>query len=196
MCVCFGALVKCRVSKEGERDRKREFWAVHFCALHGRVNNQHTTHCIYIIYLSFASLVYIYYIILLIWFLGIYIIFFIIHTPTTDFCYECVPPLVFALARIERVKYENFCTALEQLKNMINPAIISNTDVTKWAYNVVSTRCIDQKNKNDNNKNNNGQELLLAPMADMVRFYVIFVLFCFGCLSSFLFTFPKKKGVL
>ena len=77
MCVCFGALVKYRVSKEGERERKREFWDVHFCALHGRVNNQHTTHlhiyiyiyiCIYICYLHlvythFAHLVfgYIYY---------------------------------------------------------------------------------------------------------------------------------------
>ena len=74
---------------------------------------------------------------------------------------------------------------------MINPAIISNTDVTKWAYNVVSTRCIDQK-KNDNNKNNNGQELLLAPMADMVRFYVIFVLFWLSLFFSFYF--PKEKG--
>ena len=66
------------------------------------------------------------------WGYYILLLLFSLYTPT-DFCYECVPPLVFALAHIERVKYENFCTALEQLNNMINPAIISNTDVTKWA---------------------------------------------------------------
>jgi hypothetical protein len=37
----------------------------------------------------------------------------------TDFCYECLPPLVFSLSRRERVKFDNFYDALQQIDSRI-----------------------------------------------------------------------------
>lgn len=54
----------------------------------------------------------------------------------TNFCYECLPPLVFALSRKEKVKFDNFKEALTK-----TDAVSTGSDeLMKWAYNVVTTR--------------------------------------------------------
>lgn len=73
----------------------------------------------------------------------------------TDFCYECLPPLVFSLARKEKVKLDNFVSALQKV-DVISQEIINDPEITKWAYNVVTTRCFGP----DDNKQ-------IIPMGDM-----------------------------
>lgn len=101
----------------------------------------------------------------------------------TDFCYECLPPLVFQLSRRERVKFDNFYDALQKLDsqifyNGIGDEIKSSKDspILKWAFNVVHTRCFSG-NRNGNSGNNNGigdggtggEEQKIVIMADMLN---------------------------
>ena len=51
----------------------------------------------------------------------------------TNFCYECLPPLVFSLSRRERVKFDNFYDALQQ----IDPQIIPEEIKTKFGIELV-----------------------------------------------------------
>lgn len=74
-----------------------------------------------------------------------------------DFCYECVPPLVFSLARKEKVKFDNYFDALQKV-DILSPELKSNIDIAKWAFNVATTRSFGP----DNDK-------YIAPSADMVR---------------------------
>jgi len=75
----------------------------------------------------------------------------------TNFCYECLPPLVFRLARAERSKFDNFVAALQKV-NGLNPEIKSDNDIAKWAFNVVCTRAVGE-----------GNEKAIVPMADMLN---------------------------
>ena len=78
----------------------------------------------------------------------------------TDFCYECLPPLVFSLSRLERVKFDNFSTVLQKV-DILSPELKKQKDVLKWAFNAVHTRAYDSKE---------GQppgQASLVPMADM-----------------------------
>ena len=78
----------------------------------------------------------------------------------TDFCYECLPPLVFQYSRTERVKLDNFIDALSKL-DIVSEQTKRNRDVLKWAFCVVLTRAFgDAEN-----------ELTIVPMGDMVRFF-------------------------
>lgn len=74
----------------------------------------------------------------------------------TDFCYECLPPLVFSLARQEKVKFDNIYAAIQE-ENVLSEETKQDVDLVKWAFNVVTTRCWG-----DNN------EKQIVPMADMV----------------------------
>lgn len=76
---------------------------------------------------------------------------------STDFCYECLPPLVYRYARAERVKFDNFFAALQKV-NILSEETKSDIDLAKWAFNVVYTR---SWGTND--------EKAIVPMADMVR---------------------------
>ena len=76
----------------------------------------------------------------------------------SDFCYECLPPLVFQLARKEKVKFDNYFDALQKA-DCISDQMKANKAVARWAYNVVATRC-----------QGSDEETFLAPMADMVSF--------------------------
>lgn len=58
-----------------------------------------------------------------------------------DFCYECLPPLVFSLSRAERVKFDNFFEALQKVGGL-SEATKNNNDLAKWAFNVVYTRVL------------------------------------------------------
>jgi len=73
----------------------------------------------------------------------------------TDFCYECLPPLVFQLARKEKVKFDNYFDALQKAEG-ISDQMKANKDVAKWAYNIVTTR-----------SQGSDEEKFIAPMGDM-----------------------------
>ena len=100
----------------------------------------------------------------------------------TDFCYECLPPLVYRLSRRERVKFDNFNDALQQIdSSILSEEIKADKDgLVKWAFNVVHTRTFSG-NRNGNSGNGNGvgeggtagEEQKIVPMADMVRFVML-----------------------
>ena len=97
----------------------------------------------------------------------------------TDFCYECLPPLVFSLSRRERVKFDNFYDALQEIDSQIIPEEI-RTDkdtIVKWAFNVVHTRAFSGERSGESGTGNgvgeggvSGEEQRIVPMADMVCF--------------------------
>ena len=74
-----------------------------------------------------------------------------------DFCYECLPPLVYRLARQEKVKFDNYFDALQKV-DAIDPQLRQNKEVAKWVFNVVTTRSFGPEN-----------EKYIAPLGDMVR---------------------------
>ena len=76
----------------------------------------------------------------------------------TDFCLECLPPLVFSLSRGERVKFDNICQVLKKV-DVVSENVKNNKDILKWAFNVVTTRCIGEE----------GQDQALIPMADFLN---------------------------
>eukprot|EP00560_Eucampia_antarctica_P002373 CAMPEP_0197835000 /NCGR_PEP_ID=MMETSP1437-20131217/24421_1 /TAXON_ID=49252 ORGANISM="Eucampia antarctica, Strain CCMP1452" /NCGR_SAMPLE_ID=MMETSP1437 /ASSEMBLY_ACC=CAM_ASM_001096 /LENGTH=453 /DNA_ID=CAMNT_0043440115 /DNA_START=63 /DNA_END=1424 /DNA_ORIENTATION=+ len=74
----------------------------------------------------------------------------------TDFCYECLPPLVFSLSRIERVKFESICKVLQEV-DIISRESKQDKNLCQWAFNAIHTRCQGEI----------GGEQRIAPMADM-----------------------------
>jgi hypothetical protein len=74
----------------------------------------------------------------------------------TDFCYECLPPLVFNLSRMERVKFDNFMEVLKKV-DIVSEELKEEKDICKWAFNAVHTRCRGEA----------GGEQTIVPMADM-----------------------------
>ncbi|KAL7463355.1 hypothetical protein ACHAXS_003729 [Conticribra weissflogii] len=75
----------------------------------------------------------------------------------TPACYDCLPPLAAALAMEERVKFINCNQALKTVP-FISDEIKNNKDLTRWAFNVVSTRSFSVEG-----------ERVLVPMADMIN---------------------------
>lgn len=74
----------------------------------------------------------------------------------TDFCYECLPPLVFRLSRDERMKFDNIFQVLKKVDIISNESKL-NKDLVQWAFNVVHTRSLPGTGKND---------VKIVPMAD------------------------------
>lgn len=94
----------------------------------------------------------------------------------TDFCYECLPPLVFSLSRRERVKFDNFYDALQKIDSSIIPEELKTdkTSIVKWAFNVVHTRAFSGERSGQSGDDNgvgeggkDGEEQRIVPMADM-----------------------------
>ncbi|KAL7531806.1 hypothetical protein ACHAXR_004248 [Thalassiosira sp. AJA248-18] len=77
----------------------------------------------------------------------------------TDFCYECLPPLVFSLSRLEKVKLDNFKQVIGNV-DIISDYTKSNMEVLKWAFNAVYTRAYADKQ-------GQGSEVTLTPLGDM-----------------------------
>mmetsp|Transcript_34159 Transcript_34159/g.50193 ORF Transcript_34159/g.50193 Transcript_34159/m.50193 type:complete len:433 (-) Transcript_34159:80-1378(-) len=71
----------------------------------------------------------------------------------TNFCFECLPPLVFALARTERIRFDNFYNALQKV-DVISERTKSDQELAQWAFNIVCTRSW-------------GTDPKIVPMADM-----------------------------
>lgn len=97
----------------------------------------------------------------------------------TNFCYECLPPLVFSLSRRERVKFDNFYDALQQIDPQLLPEEIKTDKdtIVKWAFNVVHTRAFSGDRSGQSGDGNgvgeggvSGEEQRIVPMADMVCF--------------------------
>lgn len=74
----------------------------------------------------------------------------------TDFCLECLPPLVFALSRVERLKFENIMQVLQKV-NCVSNDLKMEEGILKWAFNVVHTRSIGKT----------GTDKKIVPVADM-----------------------------
>lgn len=74
----------------------------------------------------------------------------------TDFCYECLPPLVFSLSRVERVKFDNFFQVLQKV-DIVSDELKEERELCKWAFNAMNTRCWGEL----------GGEQKLVPMGDM-----------------------------
>ena len=77
----------------------------------------------------------------------------------TDFCYECLPPLVFSLSRLEKVKFDNFKQVLAKV-DIVSDYVKSNEEVLKWAFNVVYTRAYADKD-------GQGSDVTITPLGDM-----------------------------
>jgi hypothetical protein len=77
----------------------------------------------------------------------------------TDFCYECLPPLVFSLSRLEKVKFDNFRQVLAKV-DIVSDYVKQNTEVLKWAFNSVYTRAYADKE-------GQGSDVTITPMGDM-----------------------------
>ena len=73
----------------------------------------------------------------------------------TDFCYECLPPLVFRLSRDERVKFDNIFQVLKKV-GILSDRNKTDMELVKWAFNVVHTRSMP----GDNN------DVKIVPLAD------------------------------
>lgn len=79
----------------------------------------------------------------------------------TDFCYGCLPPYAAKLALTERTRLKRFELALNVLSDQVlSTETKTNTDLTKWAYNVVHTRYFDLPG---------GGDCCLVPMADYLN---------------------------
>jgi|EP00970_Alexandrium_tamarense_P012195 hypothetical protein len=77
----------------------------------------------------------------------------------TDFCYECLPPLVFNLSRTEKVKFDNFLQVIKKV-DVVSDYVKSNEEVLKWAFNSVYTRTYCHKD------GQNEDDVALTPFAD------------------------------
>ena len=77
----------------------------------------------------------------------------------TEFCYECLPPLVFSLSRLERVKFDNFRQVLGKV-DFLSDRAKSDVDLHKWAFNSVYTRAYADKD-------GQGTDVTLTPLGDM-----------------------------
>ena len=73
----------------------------------------------------------------------------------TDFCFGCLPPYAAGLALAEKRRLKQFTEALNNV-SFISMESKSNEELTKWAYNVVYTRCVE----------NPGGDMVIVPMAD------------------------------
>jgi len=74
----------------------------------------------------------------------------------TDFCFGCLPPYAAELALAEKRRLEQFVQALHQV-SVLSPDTKCNTDLAKWAINVVLTRMMMMPNG----------DYCIAPLADM-----------------------------
>ena len=74
----------------------------------------------------------------------------------TDMCYECLPPFVYSLSKIERVKFDVMFEAL-QFVEQLSRQTREDVEVARWAFSIVYTRCWGT----------DGEETQIVPMADL-----------------------------
>lgn len=74
----------------------------------------------------------------------------------TDFCYGCLPPYAAGVALAERTRMNLYVEVLDEISSIISPGSKGNEDLTKWAFSVVNTRCMQMPNG----------DYCIVPMAD------------------------------
>jgi len=87
--------------------------------------------------------------------------FFSNGVAMTDACFECLPPYAKMLSMNERNAYSRFVNALRKGYVPIDPNILNNDRIVKWAYNVALTRFHEIWEPS--------RQKLIAPMADMLN---------------------------
>mmetsp|Transcript_26622 Transcript_26622/g.56251 ORF Transcript_26622/g.56251 Transcript_26622/m.56251 type:complete len:443 (+) Transcript_26622:135-1463(+) len=73
----------------------------------------------------------------------------------TDFCFGCLPPYAAKQSMEVKTRLKRFELALDEI-SFLNDETKSNSDLTKWAYNVVVTRYQEKE----------GGDYCLVPMVD------------------------------
>jgi hypothetical protein len=63
-----------------------------------------------------------------------------------DFCLKCLPPLVFSLSQLERVKFDNFKQVLGKV-DFLSDYLRKEDAVLSWAFNTVYTRAYANKDR-------------------------------------------------
>ena len=76
----------------------------------------------------------------------------------TDFCFGCLPPYAAGLALAEKTRLKQFVEALNNV-SFLSMESKSNEELTKWAYNVVYTRSVE----------NPGGDMVIVPVADYLN---------------------------
>lgn len=79
----------------------------------------------------------------------------------TDFCYGCLPPYAAGIARAEKTRLQLFGEALDEVA-FLSTETKSNDELTKWAFAVVNTRCLEMPKHNGDDDSDYG----IVPMAD------------------------------
>jgi len=75
----------------------------------------------------------------------------------TDFCFGCLPPYAATQAQEEKNRLKRFELALNEVTTFLSDETKRNSDLVKWAFNVVHTRY----------QETTGGDYALIPMADM-----------------------------
>jgi hypothetical protein len=81
--------------------------------------------------------------------------FFSNGSSMTDFCYGCLPPYAAGLALAEKTRMKLYIQALEDVSFLQKESKV-NDDLTKWAFAVANTRCVELPNG----------DFGIVPMAD------------------------------
>ena len=71
--------------------------------------------------------------------------FFSNGSSMTDFCYGCLPPYAAELALAEKTRMKLFVQALDEVSFLRHESKV-NENLTKWAFAVVNTRCLELPN--------------------------------------------------
>eukprot|EP00574_Skeletonema_japonicum_P008660 CAMPEP_0201728364 /NCGR_PEP_ID=MMETSP0593-20130828/15621_1 /ASSEMBLY_ACC=CAM_ASM_000672 /TAXON_ID=267983 /ORGANISM="Skeletonema japonicum, Strain CCMP2506" /LENGTH=392 /DNA_ID=CAMNT_0048220437 /DNA_START=324 /DNA_END=1502 /DNA_ORIENTATION=+ len=79
----------------------------------------------------------------------------------TDACFACLPPYAVLLSMNERNAYSRFLNAIRKEFLSLNPDVINDDSVMKFAYNVALTRFHEVFEPT--------RQKLIAPMADMIN---------------------------
>jgi len=84
----------------------------------------------------------------------------------TDFCFGCLPPYAAGLALAEKTRYKQFVEVLDKISFLSldknegdNGSSSHYEEVTKWAFNVVFTRCMELP----------GGDCCIVPMVDYLN---------------------------
>ena len=80
-------------------------------------------------------------------------------TSMTPTCYDCLPPLAATYAKIERVRYINYQSAVKTI-DWMPEWVVEDRMICKWIFNVVGTRSMDL--------GDGSGERVIVPVADMV----------------------------
>ena len=87
----------------------------------------------------------------------------------TDICFECLPPLVSALALKERANCNAFLAAIYKVP-FLSDNLVGNKDIGKWAFQAAYTRSFEYAPEPDENSDEEPYvDYRIVPMIDMLN---------------------------